>query len=204
MHATLDYQTAGLEDILVDCWSLLETGAKKSKAPFHTPVLGTAQADGCSLRTVVLRRVVASQRLLICHTDRRSAKVAELGKHNSLSWLFYDPKKKIQIRARGLATLHFDDDLADEQWSRTRRMSRRCYCVWEAPGTVQPSRSSGLPSEYEGGSPTWEQSEQGRENFAVIRCQVDFLDWLYLDARGHSRAQFHWCGEKFEARWVTP
>ncbi len=204
MHTEIDHYTADLDAILADCWFMLKTGAKRANSPFHTPVIGTMNSNGCSLRTVVLRRVMTSRRLLICHTDRRSVKVAELENHNRLSWLFYDPEKKIQIRAGGLATLHFRDTLADEQWSRTRLMSRRFYCGENAPGTIQPTRSSGLPKKYADRAPLSGESEECRENFTVISCKLDSLDWLYLDARGHSRAQFLWYDERLEAHWVIP
>ncbi len=176
MHIDIDYRTADLEAVLAHCWLMLETGAKRSKAPFHTPVIGTVNAVGCSLRSVVLRRVIVSKRLLLCHTDRRSNKVTEIKKHNRLSWLFYDPDKKIQLRAEGPSTLHHDDVLAHEQWSQTRLMSRRCYCSKSAPGTIQPSRSSGLPKKYGTRSPLTGQCQVLRLKKSLISETDTVLD----------------------------
>ena len=203
-HNNIDHRTSTLDEILTHSWTMLQAGAKRSKHPFHTAVIGTIAEFNCNMRTVVLRRVSISQRLLICHSDRRSAKIAELKGKGRLSWLFYDREEKIQIRAEGKSLLHVDDVLADEQWSRTSTMSRRCYCGEDAPGQIMPSRTSGLPQAYEERSPTLLESEAGRKHFVVISCQLDTLDWLHLHARGHSRARFSWIGKEFKADWIVP
>jgi len=87
--------------------------------PFHWPVLGTTAKEGCSLRTVILRQVNAPDRILVCHTDARSAKVQEILNCSQASWIFYHPKKKIQVRISGHATLHVYDPAADRQWADT-------------------------------------------------------------------------------------
>ncbi len=203
-QTNIDYRTAELDEILTHCWLMLEAGAKRARHPFHTPVVGTIATFGCKMRTVVLRRAIVSQRVLMCHSDRRSAKIAELENNNRLSWLFYDSENKIQIRTEGAALLHLDDDIADEQWSRSSAMSRRCYCSDSAPGTIVSSRTSGLPEEFEIRSPTLAESEAGRKNFVVISCKLDLIDWLHLSAKGHARAKFCWDFNKLEAHWTVP
>ena len=67
-----------LEGILDKIWYMLEQGAARSDDPFHWPALGTASGAGCSLRTVILRQVKVPDRILVCHSDARSAKVQEI------------------------------------------------------------------------------------------------------------------------------
>ena len=94
-----------LDGILDQIWLMLEQGAAHSDDPFHWPVLGTTAKEGCSLRTVILRQVNATDRILVCHTDARSAKVQEIINYSQPSWIFYHPEKKIQVRISGHANI---------------------------------------------------------------------------------------------------
>jgi hypothetical protein len=204
MMTELTLRSDHLETILQDIWSMLLRGAEQAADPFHCPVLGTVGDPGCSLRTVVLRRVQVAERQLLCHTDRRSRKVAELALCPDASWLFYHPQAKIQLQIGGTATLHRDDALADRQWAASKPMSRRCYCALDAPGTAVSRAWSGLPDTLVSRSPTVQESEAGRQHFVVIACRVTRIDWLYLKADGHRRARFYWNTSGFHATWLTP
>jgi pyridoxamine 5'-phosphate oxidase len=104
-----------LEGVLDGSWAMLTRGATRFTDPFHWPVLGTTGADGPRVRTMILRQVRAPERMLICHTDRRAAKVQEILHSRTVSWLFYHPKKRVQLRISGPATLHSEDRFAQEQ-----------------------------------------------------------------------------------------
>jgi hypothetical protein len=45
-----------------------------------------------------------------------------------------------------------------------------------------------------------------RENFALLRITIKFVDWLYLAHTGHVRAQFTRSddGAEWSGRWVAP
>jgi hypothetical protein len=190
--------------ILEQIWALLLRGVNQASDPFHTPVLGTVSPRGCNLRTVVLRQVEVAERLLLCHTDARSPKFHEIQKMPEVSWLFYHPQEKVQLRITGRASLHTDDDRADWQWHASKLSSRRCYCALTAPGTPHNEATSGLPETLVERIPSEEESEQlGRQHFAVIACQVMAIDGLFLHAQGHQRVQFKWQNNHFQATWVT-
>ena len=106
-----------LDRVLDDC--SLEQGARRGKHPFHTGVLATTRPDGCELRTVVLRSVDSETRSLVVHTDARSDKVRQIRADPRVSWLFYDPRRKVQLRLRGEATLSERSPTAEEseRWS---------------------------------------------------------------------------------------
>jgi hypothetical protein len=39
----------------------------------------------------------------------------------------------------------------------------------------------------------------------VVRLHIDHIDWLYLSARGHLRAQFTWDDQgQSQSHWVAP
>ncbi len=192
------------ETLLQEIWNGLERGVADSHHAFHTPVLGTFSQRGISLRTVVLRKAQPAQRTLICHTDVRSDKVTELRQNEAVSWMFYSPEDKIQIRAEGTAKVYHQDEIAQEGWQNSRLSSRRAYVALTGPGTPTPEPESGLPDFLIDRSPTLEESEAGWPNFAVIVCTIERFDWLYLAAKGHQRAQFSWNGTAFDATWTIP
>jgi len=194
-----------LNVILAQIWTDLQAGATDSHDSFHTPVLGTLDAHGDnSLRTVVVRGIEPQTRAIICHTDVRATKVEEIRQRGSVSWLFYAAERKIQIRAQATAIIHHGDALALQHWQQTSLSSRRAYLATAAPGSELAEPGSGLPPHLTSRSPDQTESEAGRPNFAVIVSTIELLDWLYLDSKGHRRAQFSWTGGKFEGRWIIP
>ena len=134
-----------LDGVLNETWAMLDRGATQFNDPFHRAVLGTAGSHGSSLRMVILRGFIKTDRILICHTDARAAKAREIAKSGKVSWLFYHPRKKIQLRIEGQAILHTQDRIADEHWAATGIASRFNYGTTESPGTSIEAPSSGLP-----------------------------------------------------------
>jgi hypothetical protein len=193
-----------LEGVLAEIWSMLKYGANSPFDPFHWPVLGTSGTGGCSVRTVILRQFILPGRILVCHTDARAVKVQEIRHHDSVTWLFYHPKKKVQLRASGRATLHSDDPFADEQWAGSKLTSRLNYCAVEPPGTPVDRPTSGLPGFLRNRVPTLFETEKGRENFLSIACRIDTLDWLKLSVLGNRRARFVWEADRLTATWLVP
>ena len=193
-----------LDGILDKIWLMLEQGATHSEDPFHWPVLGTRAKEGCSLRTVILRQVNASDRILVCHTDARSAKVQEIINYSPTSWLFYHPQKKIQVRISGHATLHAHDPYADRQWADTSITSRLNYCTSQPPGTPIDKPSSGLPDFLLDKIPTLWETEMGRKHFRAIAVHIYSMDWLILKVTGNQRARFEWDEDRLRTTWLVP
>ena len=193
-----------LDEVLKNTWQMLQRGVDRYNDPFHWPVLGTIGKNAGSLRTVILRQFDKAERLLVCYTDSRADKVQQIIHCPNVSWLFYHPKKKIQLRITGRATLHFDDRFADEQWAATRITGRLNYCSVEPPGSPVESPTSGLPDFLLNKVPTLLETETGRRNFTVIAGRIEFLDWLELSLTGNRRARFDWTSTEPEATWLIP
>ena len=193
-----------LDGILDNIWIMLEQGAAQSDDFFHWPVLGTTAKEGCSLRTVILRQVNAPDRMLVCHTDARSAKVQEIINYSQTSWLFYHPKKKIQVRISGQATLHKRDPYADRQWADTSITSRLNYCTSQPPGTPLDKPSTGLPDFLLNKIPTLLESEMGRKHFMAIAVHIYSIEWLILKVTGNRCARFEWDENRLRAKWLVP
>ena len=193
-----------LDGVLNETWAMLERGATHLKDPFHRAVLGTVGNHGSSLRMVILRGFVNEERVLICHSDARAAKAREIENSDNISWLFYHPKKKIQLRVDGRATLHTQDKIADEHWAETGIAARFNYGTIEPPGTAIEHPSSGLPDFMIQKVPSVVKSESVRKNFVVISGTIDSMDWLKLGVFGHRRARFNWDENGLKATWLVP
>ncbi len=183
---------ATLEEIPDLTLRLLEAGARRAAAPFHTGEVANVTPDGPRVRTVVLRRVDGDPGQLVFHTDRRSPKFRELSDDPRLAWHFYARELKLQLRLGGTATLHTDDDLADTQWARSRPSSRECYRAALGPGTALAADG---PVDISG---------DGRAHFAVVAGRLTTLDWLFLRHQGHRRARFARAAAGWRGEWIAP
>lgn len=192
-----------LDGILVSIWNSLEEGAKKRNHRFHTGVIATIHEGEPEARTVVLRKAIPQQRVLIFHTDKRSKKSEAISANPKISWLFYDTNERVQLRLAAVARLHQESEFADEQWKNTQLMSRRCYLSLP-PSTVITEPHSGLLEPFIDRTPTLEESEAGRENFMMVETKIYRIDWLWLNATGHRRAKFEWNGDELSSSWIVP
>jgi hypothetical protein len=182
-------------DILADVWARLAAGRDQPDHPFHTPALATAdEPSGVTVRCVVLRKVEPETRTLTFHTDRRSPKFATLQREPACSWLFYDHAAKLQLRVRSVASLHTADAVANELWNATPPPVRAMYATPLAPGT----RLSEMPTE----PPT--PVGDGRDHFAVVRCTIDRIDWLFLHRPAHRRVLFGFEHGTCTSTFVSP
>lgn len=191
-------------DILKKIWKNLDLGVIERKHPFHTPVFGTENGNSPELRIVVLRRFWRKPARLAFHAHIGSPKIEQVKNNKNVSYLFYNAKENLQARIKGIAEIHTDDELADEQWEATALFSRRCY-IGKAPTQISKKPTHGMPEEIVDRDPTREESERGRANFAVISTRIKEIDCLELDVRGHRRSLFIWNENGgFEMKWLTP
>lgn len=192
-------------EILKNIWKHLDMGVLDRRHPFHTPILATV-GENCvpGVRVVVLRRFWRKPPRLAFHTHIGAPKMKEISSNNRVSWLFYHVENKLQIRINGKATIHTNDDLAEEQWLATGFFSRRCY-TGDAPSNFSKKPTSGLPADLTEREPSKEESETGRANFAVISSTIDSIDCLELDVKGNRRSFFKWQENgEIEMTWLTP
>ena len=195
----VDSQTTHLQEVLNAAWSLIKEGVRDRRSSFHLPTVASISSDGLpTMRTVVLRGVDVTNRVLRFHTDSRSAKFSELSSHPRIALHFYDASIKTQIRLDATAKLHFEDPLAVAAWEASRPFSRLCYAADIGPGVEVASPPA---------APTLNDTEtdSGFGNFCLVIAVVHHLEWLHLAAAGHQRAAFNWFGESPpSARWLAP
>lgn len=191
-----------IDELEKDCWIQLVNGAVKSRSPFHTPCVATLINGEVSMRTIVLRKAIPLLKELRFHTDIRSNKWKELQDNNSISALFYDASTRIQIRVKGKAILHFNDEMTSEAWQKTTLSSRRCYLTAASPSSFSAIPTSGLSEEVEQENFTLAESEVGAQNFGIVSIQVESLEWLWLNHAGHRRAFFDYVQDSY--KWMIP
>jgi len=105
---------ATLDDIRKDIAARLADAASNRRAAMHTPVVATADAD---VRVMVLREFDAQRWTLRFHTDVRSPKCAAIAANAAVGVLLYDPRAKMQIRARGAAQVLTQGRVVEEAWA---------------------------------------------------------------------------------------
>lgn len=183
---------------------MLDKGAFEKKDPLHTATIGTISNKIPQLRTIVLRKTVIPDRQLFFYTDIRSPKVQQLKTSSTLSWLFYDSSKNIQLRAVGTTTIQHQNDLTLAHWKKLPTYSRKTYGTQQAPSTPLPNASDNLPTIWQSEQLTLADTEYAYASFAVVVCEIYHLEWLHLQRSGNQRAKFDWIEEDWRGRWIVP
>ena len=194
----VDMEKPALDEIKTLSWKLLREGARGTNSPFRFPVLATRTENGVDARILVLRQAEEAGRTLEFHTDRRSAKINQLAQNNSMTWVFYDAQHKLQLRIGGSGGLCTDSSVVDARWNELRSHTKRAYAQQLTPGTLVDEIVDGAPCAH------IEDPEQGRSNFAVVRCVVSEIEWLLLSRGGHQSAIVSYAGEGWSSSWVMP
>ncbi len=197
-----NYTDYSLNELEQDCWNRLVIGAIKSRNPFHTPSVATLSKGEVSMRTVVLRKALPEERELRFHTDVRSIKWDDLMINPAISALFYDADARVQLRIKGTAELHHENDITAKAWETTTLSSRKCYLTLHSPSSFTDSSTSGLSEDIEQEKFTLSESEVGYANFGIVSIRVQSIDWLWLNHSGHRRAFFDYTDGSFQ--WMIP
>ena len=193
------------KDLIFDeIWTLLARGVVDRSEDFRLPTVIVNKGEFSDGRIVVLRGAFKDKRVLRFHTDLRSSKISALKNNNNIYFLFYNKKRKIQVRAKGVATIHYQNEVTKEAWEKTQVISRKCYLAFQAPGSVSDTPHPGYPKELEGKNPNIEDTEIGFDNFCVIESKINEMEWLYLASQGHRRAKILIKDQEIVTDWLIP
>jgi pyridoxamine 5'-phosphate oxidase len=185
-----------LDEVRADAFRRLAHGPANRRSPFRDPALATVDGQGRpGLRTAVLRGFDPAARLLILHSDVRTAKVEEIRAEPHVVLHVWDRRGQVQVRVWGRASLRLGE-AARTDWGRLRPASRATYAVAPTPGTPLDDPASADQQRLPG--------SEAFLNFAVIDVVMDSLDWLHLARAGNRRARFTWLGETETAAWLVP
>jgi len=91
-------------------------------------------------------------------------------------------------------------------WEDQDPRSLKVHARHTASGTPVDAPKDGLVDAVQSESVTRDDVAEGRRHFAVVRTEVDGIDWLHLHPEGHYRARFRLTddGEGREQTWVIP
>ena len=169
----------------------LQFGVHKKGHPFRYTTMGTVDASGVpALRTVVLRQVTDDFKLRI-YTDSRSNKVAQLLQHNSTSLLFYHPKKLLQIKVTGTASIITDPVELQRYYSGVQPSSKKDYTTTAAPGA-------------EISNPDAVDYLENTHYFTIIEIAPTAIEFLQLKRPNHIRVAFNQEDGAWNGQFLNP
>ena len=157
--------------------------------PFRTITVATTGLGGHpEARTVVLRAFDPLARVAWFHTDVRSPKMRQLAADARLTLLAYDPDAKVQARLPAVATIHVNNEVARDHWTRLHAGSRATYTTAFGGGEELPADAPVEPD-----TPV-AADDPAFAHFAAVACRFDTLEVLELKPDGHRRARLTWAG----------
>lgn len=189
----LFHEQEALSEIFHSIRHELHRGALDHKHPFRYISLATQTGIELDLRYVVLREVDSDMNFYI-FSDARTRKVLQATANPKVAILFYHPKKNVQIRIKGEATVHQQDDVSLAMWSKVQGESKKAYNPVIAPGSriTHPEEAHQWPE------------IMNDENFTVIKISPNYIDALQLNAQKHLRVAFSKSNEDWEMNWIAP
>ncbi len=172
-----------------------------SKHDYHTFSIGTIRNEYPEIRTVVLRAINNISNTISFHTDLRSKKLQDIKSNNHVSSIFYDRKRRIQLRIQGKAYIETDSVKLKEIWKNMRPESKLCYMGPHNPSKKLDSFQPNLPK-HDAQNISFENDIIGYNNFSRITIRFKSLDWLHLHHEGHKRLLFSF-NQKITYQWIA-
>jgi pyridoxamine 5'-phosphate oxidase len=192
-------EAMALDDVLTAIWRKLSHAVGAPSSAWRLPVLSSISENGPDLRTVVLRGLDADSWSLTCYTDSRSTKVRQLTVNPRVSWLFYCPEERIQLRAFGVASIATSGREVTKAWDSVPALSRQNYLTDDPPGTMADS-----PVVVGCLDRDADVFADGINSFAVLRCTLSELVWLSVDGARQVSAVFKQTENGVASAWRVP
>ncbi len=179
------------EDFFEELKDDLQKGVHQKGHPFRYCTMATVGLDKMArLRTVVLRRISKDMKLTF-YTDKRSKKLVHIKENNKVSLLFYHPKKLLQIKVEGLATVVTDKNQLQKYWSGVQPNSRKDYTTSSAPGSsiINPDHIEYLDDQ---------------NYFCILEIEPFKVEYLKLQRPNHLRVRFSNNGTDWKGEFLVP
>jgi pyridoxamine 5'-phosphate oxidase len=161
------------------------------KHPFRYFTLATSDKEGTPrLRTVVLREVDKNLNMTV-YADERSEKISQIEYNKSISMLFFDTSRLLQITVKGKAYRITNDRKLHDIWEKIPPKSRKDYTTESAPG-----QEINNPDEIDYLDKT--------HFFTAIRLIPEEIEYLRLKRPNHIRARFKKKEEKWKGSYLVP
>lgn len=164
----------------------------KKDHPFRFVVLSSFGDRFPRSRNVVLRKYDSDFRFWI-YTDSRSNKVAELIQHPENTLLFWDSKKKIQVRINTTAEIIHNNKETAEIWKTLSFNQKKEYLKMEPSGKHIKS-----PEIFD------KHQKEDAQYFCVLQFTPLKWDVLHLHREGHRRVEVLKDANGWNAQWIMP
>ena len=182
----------------------ISDAVKDRKNDFHTFYFSNINDGDVESRCVILRNFNINNNALYFHTDKRSPKVVSIKKNPTSFCLFYSKNMKTQLRIKTFSYVHLSGEILENAWLNTKLSSRKCYMSSYSPSQFIHECDDGIPFHLKGKTPTIKESQEGKKNFAVVENKIVWIDWLFLDSKGHKRKKFFLNGDQKKEIWLAP
>lgn len=170
-----------------------EKGASDPNHPFRFVSLATHLKREIELRYVVFRKLDRDLNFYF-FTDARSGKVTHIMNNSEVALLFYHETERVQVRVKGFAKIHQQDDLASRFWSDLPDGSQKSYNSERSPGSLIGSPEMAYQ---------WKE-EMNSAFFAVLKVEPVSIEALQLNGLEHIRASFLKKEEDWQMSWLAP
>lgn len=168
----------------------LINGYAKKRHPFRYFTLATIHNGSPRQRTVVLRKLVNDFTILF-YTDKRSIKVDDLKLNNSVSALFYHPKKLLQIQISGNVDFFTDETELNSIYKNIPENSRKDYITTKSPGT-------------EISSPDHVEYLTDENHFVAVKIIPKTIEVLQLKRPNHIRIKYTKQNNSWNGKFLVP
>lgn len=169
----------------------LQKGTSNKGHPFRYCTLATVGLGTTArLRTIVLRKVSEDLKLVF-YTDRRSKKIGHIKENNSVSLLFYYPKKLLQLKIEGMATIVSDNEELKKYWSGVQPASRKDYTTTSAPGSPISN-------------PDNVEHLEEKNYFTIVEIEPSKIEYLKLKRPNHLRILFSKDDGEWNREFLVP
>ncbi|MDT0294295.1 pyridoxamine 5'-phosphate oxidase family protein [Mesonia ostreae] len=160
-------------------------GYSKKRHPFHYFVLATIENGVPRQRTVVLRKTLADLSIVF-YTDKRTQKLNDIQQNPMCSALFYCPKKLLQVRINGKASLINNKDEIATYWQGIQQAAKNDYTTKLASTPIKNPDDISYNAE--------------KDFFCALKIVPDTIEYLRLKRPNHLRVLFSkidsdWSGE---------
>ncbi len=159
--------------------------------PFKYFTLATSSINGTPrLRTLVLREIDEDLNLTV-YTDKRSKKITHINEHNTVSLLFLDSERLIQLSIRATAEIVTDDRTLKNIWEEVPQKSKKQYTTKLAPGEEirDPEQIDFLEEKH---------------FFTAIKLVPNKIEYLRLNRPNHIRVLFKKENNKWKGTYLVP
>ena len=169
----------------------LQKSLVQKRHPFRYFTLATLGLEKMPrLRTVVLRKV-SEELMLTFYTDKRSKKITHIKENNRVSLLFYHPKKLLQVKVEGVATIVQETSKLKDSWNGVQPKSRKDYTTVNSPGAEidNPDNISYLSDE---------------NHFSMVEIIPFKIEYLKLKRPNHLRIRYSKTEDGWQGEFLVP